>query len=112
MNKLFDLSFLKPYFQRHAGKRLVQSKIAFSKQPVKIYHDKTSTARKPAQRTQEMSVQASPQQSEAEVQTEFSAFLKSRDSGVDAHNDSGVGTGDIDQEAYDLMVKGMLELLN
>lgn len=90
-------------FQRHLSKKTVQSKIVFSKKPIKVYEDKPNSLTPSRETTHEMSVQASPQQAEAEVQTDVSEFQKQL---ADAHNDSGVGTGDIDQEAYDLMVKG------
>ena len=100
----FHNCFLSFFWQRHSSKRLVQSKIVFDKRPVKIFQDKCSptVVNNPTQKTQERCVQASPQHAEAEVQTEFSDLPKLR---TDVHNDSGVGAGDMDQEAFDLMVR-------
>ncbi|WAR23074.1 GEMI-like protein [Mya arenaria] len=52
----------------------------------------------------EMCVQASPEHTEMYVQTDISGVSRVFGS-PDLHNDSGVGAGDLDQEAYDLMVK-------
>lgn len=90
-------------FQKQSGKGLIQSKLAFNKKPIKIFQDSPESQSSTRQKTHEAYVQASPKYSEAEVQTECSSWQESQ---TDSHNDSGVGTGDIDQEAYDLMVKG------
>ncbi|XP_052217399.1 geminin-like isoform X2 [Dreissena polymorpha] len=84
------------------AKTLIQTKIFPSTKPVKVFEDKPRVPSPLARSVQEMCIQASPESSEVEVQTDPSELEGATGGRGDAHNDSGVGA---DQEAYDLMVK-------
>ncbi|XP_052774721.1 geminin-like [Mya arenaria] len=87
------------------AKQHKQNKIIAYKKPIQIFKDKPVAASSPVRRSvHEMCVQASPEHTEMYVQTDISGVSRVFGS-PDLHNDSGVGAGDLDQEAYDLMVK-------
>ena len=77
-------------------------KITASKKPLAVYTDKKPL---PVERGIQTDKQA---EIEAGTQTEVSGTSGLVNPVSDSHNDSGVCPEDIDQEAYDLMVKGKL----
>ncbi|XP_060578954.1 geminin-like [Ruditapes philippinarum] len=82
--------------EKHSGK----SRIVASKKPLKIFQDKQSIG--VSKLTREVETQTSVCQHESETQTDVSGATGVT-TDTDCHNDSG--TADLDQEAYDLMVK-------
>ena len=85
----------------------MKNKIIGSKKPLKIFQDKPSLG--VSKLTCEVETQTSVSQSESETQTEISGATGVQ-TVADSHNDSGAA--DLDQEAYDLMVKGSIFSLN
>ena len=89
---------------RNSPNKKRASKITPFKKPLTIYTDKKTGP-------VETGVQTDKQEwVETGAQTEVSGASGVGRGGADLHNDSGVFAGEADQEAFDLMVRGMVIL--
>lgn len=79
------------------AKNMLKSKMNGSKKPLKIYNDSPQTRNWYTQT--EISI------TDVAIQTDSRGELLSFSTTVDLYNDSGVGAGDLDQDAFDIMVR-------
>lgn len=104
---MFLCDHYQDFFQKHPAK----SKITASKKPVKIFEDKQAGVSVPLKC--EAETQTLVEQMDTAAQTVVTGTAGLPGMSVvnmsDLHNDSGVGSVDIDQEAYDLLVGGRVD---